>query len=132
MLEWLWFIVGIEFWWRAADFEVRRRAQMRRRLMVPWHCVDVFVIHFSSRTEVILHTSMVGIDDRDVSGWLFVPNPSVLAYFCGVVFSRGTAAFLVVCIAQVDLAVMTALQFLYCTFHGVKKLCLATASRDAR
>lgn len=37
MIEW-------HFWWRDVDIEVRRRAQRERRLIVPWHCVNILVI----------------------------------------------------------------------------------------
>lgn len=36
--------------------------------MVPSHCVDVFVIPHSSRSDVLLFLSMVGVDDLEGPG----------------------------------------------------------------
>lgn len=57
----LWFINGMDSWCRTIDFEVRRRVQEERRLIVLWHCVDVF-LHSSHLTFGGLSVSRDGWD----------------------------------------------------------------------
>lgn len=77
----------MELRWCNVDFEVRRGAQGERHLIVPWHCVDIFVILSSSRSAVLLSPSMVGINDYEGTRSLLVPNQPGLAYYSGLVFN---------------------------------------------
>lgn len=110
----------MEFQWRNVDFEVRRRARGERRLIVPWPCVNVFVISHWSRLEVLLSPSMVRIDDRNGPRWLLVPNQSVLVYYSRTVFLQGVVAGRTICFAQVELSVITPLQLLHCGSYSVE------------
>lgn len=61
----LWFIDRKEFWCRGVDFEVHRRTQGKRRLIVPSNFVYGFVISPLCPSEVILLPSMVENDARE-------------------------------------------------------------------
>lgn len=81
----------MEFWRREVGFEVRRRPEGWCRLIVPWHCVNVFVIPLSSHSEVLLFHSMDGIDACDGPRWLLLRKPAVLIYYSDLVFHEDAA-----------------------------------------
>lgn len=63
---------------------------------------------------------MVAIDNREGPCWLLVQNPPLFAYYSGLVFNLAAAACLSVCIGRVQVAKMTALQFLFCDVYSAE------------
>lgn len=110
------FIHGTEFWWRDIAFEVRRRIQKSRRMVVPWQCVDIFLTNSASWAQVFLAPSTVEVDIAEGHRYLFGASLPMLSYISSHIFSRGAAARLVIRIAHVEFSVTTVFQFINCAF----------------
>lgn len=57
---------------------------------------------------MFLFAWMARIDDRDGRCLIFRPNQPVFLNFCGLVIDQGAAALINICIAQIEIAMMTA------------------------
>lgn len=109
------------FCWSDVDFGLRLLAQGKRNVIVPERFLDVLVIPPSSRSEVLSSAFMVGIDAREAPRCLLVPRTPALFYGSGLSVHGGAAAQLIIRVAQVKFAVITAFQLLNCVFHVVKE-----------